>query len=64
MSWISINDRLPEDGAFVMAFNGKIHLVKINDRAGPGIGMLWGSEPDSWGLRNVTHWMPLPELPK
>jgi hypothetical protein len=60
--WISVNDRLPKKGEIVLAC-GKRHATS---------GMFQGASrnnPKWWHwkgntLKEVTHWMPLPEPPK
>ena len=77
--WISVEDRLPEDsGCYLVVYrdkyNGSISIafdmyVKCN------VGEWWESEfacditnQFLWATRlqeqEVTHWMPLPEMPK
>lgn len=53
MEWISVNDRLPEkNGRYLVTCVG-IDIPQIRLYEGT-----WDS------LAEVTHWMPLPELPK
>lgn len=53
--WISIKDRLPDEiGKVLVIDNGKID---INSWAGKYEGWYYAN-------KNITHWMPLPELPK
>lgn len=61
--WISVNDRLPEHDQDV--------LICVNGNT-IDTGYCWGDpyDADSRGWQayacmsnNVTHWMPLPELP-
>lgn len=71
--WISVKDRLPDNKehdwvlAQVVEDNGFMHIPRVmeyrqakNDWFEETYG--WLSEHD--GLFSVTHWMPLPELPK
>ena len=65
--WISVKDRLPTEGErFDDEYNELIPLLvctsgtKYPFRAFYD-GKKWG---DGWGEVVVTHWMPLPELPK
>lgn len=59
--WISVKDKLPEDG--------KIVVVALNDnpiyakRAIDTDRYLLG-QWIRWGNKNVGYWMPLPEHPK
>jgi Protein of unknown function (DUF551) len=73
--WISVKDRLPEDGQdilYVVRDRGSEPYVMRGSRAyEAGTGYWWcdedgefdesGNEP---GFSTVTHWMPLPEPPK
>lgn len=68
--WISVNDKLPElipcnDGtacseAVVVLTTDRVVLVVVWD------GVDWIGAFDYWGVmgEEITHWMPLPELPK
>lgn len=79
MEWISVKDRLPEDDekikfyndgsmefTTVLAYNGTVKMtnrLNVHNRSNfPGIektdGWVWAC------CAEVTHWMPLPELPK
>ncbi len=60
--WISVKDRLPEDGQDVLAcVNGQVLISYVHGMKG------FSSE---WGLAEngetiwPSHWMPLPEPPK
>ena len=60
--WISVKDRLPEKkGTFLVCtkndFYGTKNIAKVRfyDGEWHGTGGIWS---------NVTHWMPLPEMPK
>ena len=66
--WISVDDRLPEEGEYVLCvlkgfnYGGKIQVCKFvpADK--------FKDKPYFAHFRNgfpfVTHWMPLPQLPK
>lgn len=58
--WISVKDRLPERGTLVLcACRANIYEVLKFDGNG------WIHDPmHDYMLGFVTHWMPLPELPK
>jgi hypothetical protein len=61
MNWISVKDRLPENGQRVMIYNG----IEIMD------GFNWWKEDDifqndydqEFKKQEVTHWMKLPDPP-
>ena len=61
-SWISVKDRLPEGGKCVLVYSqdGGVAEGKYNARFKEWVQFRW-SVTD---LKNVTHWMPLPEPPK
>ena len=61
--WISVNERLPENGQFVVVR----HEVKgrIYSEVAHYIMNLWWLDWDSNGLElNAISWMPLPEPPE
>lgn len=59
MEWISVKDRLPDEGTKVLSFS---HEIKIDY-------IIYAPDP-IWACRlerdesKVTYWMPLPEQPK
>lgn len=62
--WISVKDRLPEDGQEILIYvtvpgNMPIQVATCID----GDGELWLDSGYSFG-DDVTHWMELPEPPK
>lgn len=70
MKWISVKDRLPTGGDYTVlaVVNGKCNnMASCN-----AIEMASYSSDDGWILEaypklsdmQVTHWMPLPELPE
>ena len=59
--WISVDERLPDENEYVMIWDGKWQIAKIEkgitERERTLImAKLFG--------QNVTHWMPLPHPPK
>ena len=59
--WISVKDRLPENECIAIGFQQEIIIGYIDKDAIYG-GYL--AENEQHMLREVTHWMPLPEPPK
>lgn len=66
--WVSVKDRLPEYGEYVLVFTeGRIAIGCLGE---DGYGRnKWKSDGfDEWGdvetLRDVTHWMSLPDEPE
>ena len=62
--WISVKDRLPEDGEYVVCiakrnpfsmFMPMVARIKKNG---------WVNPITEQYISEITHWMPLPELPK
>lgn len=64
MEWISVKDRLPENGEVIaFAETGCEYLIGVLDESeyvGDGV-CCYG---DGVMMMCVTHWMPLPEPPK
>ena len=71
--WISVEDRLPDNKehdwvlAQVVEDNGYMHIPKVMEYRQAKDD--WFEETYGWlsehnGLFSVTHWMPLPNLPK
>ena len=56
--WIPVTERLPKDDEVVIICTDKNFVY-----AGELIGDTWFLDNDSW-TATVTHWMPMPELPK
>jgi hypothetical protein len=58
--WISVKDRLPELGQYVIAMecDGEIYKLKMKEKS----SFFW--DVDEMYYTQVTHWMPLPEPPK
>lgn len=53
--WISIEDRLPEYGQYVIVYTGRMMEGSV------GAMYFWHEAYDIW--QPVSHWMPLPEPP-
>lgn len=62
--WISVEDRLPETGGYVVCiakrnpFSMFMPMVARIEKNG------WVNPITEQYISDVTHWMPLPELPK
>ena len=78
--WVSVNDRLPEnDGSYLVtmnSFGGRKYIdvrwfakdgEAVNEYELAGQENVWYYHDSEWGyisIDSVTHWMPLPQLPK
>ena len=61
MEWISVKDRLPEEGDTVLGWERGYYTVVERHRN----GWYWGRDEwiaDEGGT--ITHWQPLPEPPE
>lgn len=58
--WTSVKDRLPDTDDIVLVVTKTKHGVRNINRAYHNAGFWHGSG----SMANVTHWMPLPELPE
>ena len=62
--WISVKDRLPEAGGYVVCiakrnpFSRFMPMVARIDKNG------WVNPITGQYISEITHWMPMPELPK
>lgn len=63
--WIPVSERLPEEGVLVLGYIGGEYWVMqcVPDSSG---NMYWRDlcDYDRHDIREVTHWMPLPEAPE
>lgn len=63
MKWINVKERLPKPKTEVLTFDGKhINTCVFFNESGEFED--WGSIPASNFPECLTHWMPLPEVPK
>ena len=78
--WISVKERLPEnDGSYLVtmnSFGGRKYIgvrwfakdgEAVNEYELAGQENVWYYHDSEWGyisIDSVTHWMPLPQLPK
>lgn len=60
LKWISVKDRLPQkSGYYLVATDGFYKSERAHiERYSADENLHW------YGIRDVTHWMPLPELPE
>ena len=66
MTWISVKERLPEDGVNVLAWD-RLHdpherIAFVGRPASLGSVPIWYTEDDNF--LKVTHWQPLPPPPE
>ena len=61
--WISVDDRLPEDGVRVLAAHDD-GVVRIGICRGYFPAVMSKKHEKAFGFAEVTHWMPIPEPPK
>ena len=60
--WISVNDRLPRDGRYLTVRYDQVTRSSFVDILRFERGDWWNRHyPGDYG---VTHWMPLPDMPK
>lgn len=68
-NWISVKDRMPEDGRFVLVVNddGKMMIAKYESEAVRWEYKYINYDWDVWDDEEqgpICYWMPLPNLPK
>jgi hypothetical protein len=61
--WISVKERLPEDGAFVLGGETGVDFVEQAVYRDGQFFVHWGRY-DETEWNRFTHWMPLPPPPK
>ena len=61
--WISVEDRLPEDGVRVLAAHDD-GVVRIGICRGCFPAVVSKNHTKTFGIAEVTHWMQLPAPPK
>ena len=61
--WISVKDRVPKDGVRVLALHDD-GIIRIGISRGYFPSIVSRTNTKSFGIAEVTHWMPLPQPPK
>ena len=61
--WIPVTERLPKDGVRVLALHDD-GIIRIGISRGYFPSIVSRTNTKSFGIAEVTHWMPLPEMPK
>ena len=61
--WIPVTERLPKDGVRVLALHND-GIIRIGISRGYFPSIVSRTNTKSFGIAEVTHWMPLPEPPK
>lgn len=62
MTWISVTDRLPKEGSFVIVSTGDLlfsYFGRYCDKQDP-----MPSLPSWINWKDITHWMPVHEPPR
>lgn len=65
MEWISIKDKLPDSDTYVLILLS-VKFATVSYYFEDSFGKWWSDNWDIWNKEytdDVTHWMPLPELP-
>lgn len=63
--WISVEDRLPEDDRDYLFMGNHIPLCLGRYYSNSLSGAIWSCDDGYWTpAKEVTHWMPIPELEK
>lgn len=64
--WISVEDRLPEASGNVLICTktGYMAVIAFSKKYGAFNHFDTLGEPGETAMRDVTHWMPLPDLPE
>lgn len=66
MEWISVKDRLPEDGCFAVVICPRSFPKNYPARIGrfyDDVNLFYCESCDD-SIEDATHWMPLPDPPK
>ena len=60
--WVSVKDRLPDDGTRVLCYcrGNQYDICHFQKKRKTWFDRSWNGYAQGY----VTHWMPLPELPK
>lgn len=61
--WISVNDRLPDDGQVVL-FHERGGVIYCAEYSVVVDGHAWCIDHYDFEANDVTHWMPLPDPPE
>lgn len=59
--WISVKERLPENGSVLVTDGGRVWVARYT---GCGLFYAKGFHDENLYYFNITHWMPIPEPPK
>lgn len=65
INWISVKEKLPDEWVDVLAFheNGAVSIQHMFTSWGGDAQVMW-SNCDDQDESLVTHWQPLPDVPK
>lgn len=67
MTWISVNDKLPENNQYTLCWDGKdVYLLKFYrdlDKRHKKPSGKWESSDECLFFDDIQYWMPLPNAP-
>lgn len=62
MNWVSVKERLPDEGTWAMWFDPRSGMCPMFVGKRCGVAVYWGGDLDM-PVSDLTHWAPLPEVP-
>ena len=65
-AWISVEDRLPDDGEEVLLYDRVFRFYELGTyhKRGKVLDPYWAIAGNTYPISDYTHWMPLSQPPK